>query len=594
MSEVKTLSLPKPIIQARTPKPELLDEAQAMGIDPLMARVIASRPIQHELKTWFKPTLKDLDSPSSMADMDKASDRLIQAIVQGEVIGIETDHDCDGQTSHAVIYQALTDTFQHPKEKVASFIGHRMQEGYGLSDSLAKRILATEPRPTLVITADNGSSDEPRIKMLKEEGIDVIVTDHHSIPETGIPASAHSVLNPTRDDCQYPDPYIAGCMVAWLYMSWTRSQLVKGGHLGPETPSLKYLLDYIAVGTVADCVSLSKSLNNRIVTRAGLAQISQFERPCWRALKETVANPITSEDLGFRVAPMLNSDGRLSCAFGSVSFLMSDNDIEALKWSNALIETNQERKAIQNNLTDAAIQQALEIDHPNKKSLTIFLPEGHAGVHGISASRLKDAFGKPVFIFSPKVGQDHLISGSGRSIDECHLREALGLMHEQNPDLMDKFGGHRGAAGVTIPKANLEAFSVAFEQACQKQVDFALKPILLSDGPFDDANFDVEYLRHFNRALEPFGREFEAPLFEWKGEIQYLTAIGKTKTHAKFTLIRGDKRYPCVWFSAKQSEDEPFDVQNGDTVTILFSPTIDTFRDVPSVKAMVRHVELTK
>ncbi|NCX93801.1 MAG: single-stranded-DNA-specific exonuclease RecJ, partial [Gammaproteobacteria bacterium] len=304
----------------RKPHLEVLEALTAAGFNPFLARIVAGRikPGQtFDGVNFLGPKLQVLDHPRSIKDIDKAVSRLVAAIANQEIIAIETDHDCDGQTAHAVMHTALIEIFGVPASKVQSFIGHRMKEGYGLSDAVATRILNAIPRPNVVITADNGSSDEPRIARLKEAGIDVIVTDHHHLPEEGPPKSAYACLNPTREDCDFPDDSIAGCMVAWLLMSALRQALIEAGLLSEKAPSLKGLLDYVAVGTVADCVSLSRSLNNRAVIRAGLQLISQMQRPCWQAILPLLKRPfLRAEDLGFTIGPMLNSDGRLSDAFG--------------------------------------------------------------------------------------------------------------------------------------------------------------------------------------------------------------------------------------------------------------------------------------
>jgi single-stranded-DNA-specific exonuclease len=594
MSETKQrLSLPVPVIQPRVVDGARYQEAINLDLPPLTARIIASRAFNPEiaLKTWLKPGLQSLDSPQAMADLPKATQRLIQAIENKEVIGLETDHDCDGQTSHAVLYLALTEYFHHPKEKVRSFIGHRMQEGYGLSEPLMQRILNDSPRPSLVITADNGSSDEPRIKKLLEAGIDVIVSDHHAIPQEGVPKSAFAVLNPTRDDCGYPDPLVAGCMVAWLFMAYTRSELIKQAKLPANAPSLAQLLDFVAVGTIADCVSLSRSINNRVVTRYGMHLLSQFKRPCWRAIRDEVSKTVSSEDIGFRIAPLLNSDGRLETAFNSVSFLLSDTDGEALNWVKQLIETNKARKVIQNKITKDATQGACEINTLHKKSICVFLEDGHAGVHGISASRIREAFGKPTFLFSPKANDDSLISGSGRSTDDCHLRHALQYMADNHSDLLDKFGGHQGAAGVTIKKENFDAFANAFEQAVNEQIKEDLHPIILTDGPIDDFGIHVDEFIQIQRTLEPFGREFDAPVFELEGQLINLTWMGADKTHARFQVLSQGQYYACVWFNAREDESQEVHVASMMQVRIVFTLQVDTYRYPASLKCFVQHIE---
>lgn len=280
-------NLPKPKVQNRSIDADQCQRMIEAGLHPVMAKIIASRPIpaSSAIDEWLSPSLARLDHPHLMKDMDKAVERIAKAIINKEMIGLETDHDCDGQTSHALLYCAFIDYFNHPSDRIRSYIGHRLNEGYGLSVSVMNRMLADDPRPSLVITADNGSSDEAQIVHLKQAGIDVIVTDHHAIPSEGIPKSAFAVLNPTREDCGYPDPLIAGCMVAWLLMAGVRNELIKLNYLPASAPSLAKLLDYVAVGTIADCVSIARSRNNRAVVNYGLKLINQFSRPCWQALR---------------------------------------------------------------------------------------------------------------------------------------------------------------------------------------------------------------------------------------------------------------------------------------------------------------------
>ena len=594
MNELKeTLKhFPTPVVKKRDVNQQVLQKVLALGLDPLAASLFAARdvPVLDDFKVWFEASLKPLDSPQSMADIDKATERLAQALEKGECIGIETDHDCDGQTSHAVLYLALTEFFKHPPSKVRSYIGHRLQEGYGLSDPLVDRILADENRPTLMLTADNGSSDEPRIARLKEAGIDVIVTDHHAIPEEGIPQSAYAVLNPTRDDCQFPDRSIAGCMVAWLWMAWTRSKLLARKTQWQSIDSLNALLDFVAVGTVADCVSLAKSLNNRLVVRYGMQLISKFQRPCWRAVRDVVTSHITSTDIGFKIAPLLNSDGRLSCAFGSVSFLLSEEDQESLKWVRQLMETNQTRKDIQKKITDQAMMQGLEVCNEETYSLCLFLEEGHPGVHGITASRIRETFGRPTFIFSPKMGEPDILSGSGRSTETCHLRNALQWIADKTEGVLQKFGGHQGAAGVTIFKKDLEAFQVAFEKAVRAQLKDVPKPIILTDGILPWDYFNVSKYKALMMQLEPFGRAFETPLFEVQGQVLDMKWMGSSQTHLRFTLKVADKFLPCVWFHAKLDEMDPDPISPLDKVEVVYSVEIDEFRQVESLKCFVRHL----
>ncbi len=547
----QNITLPTPKIQARTPNADLMQKAQALGLHPILARIVASRPLPAEFDFGkiLAPRLSALDHPLSMQDMAKAAKRVAQAIINNEVIGIETDHDCDGQTSHAVLFHNLAHKFNHPAELIRSYIGHRLEEGYGLSAKVAQRILSDQPRASLVITADNGSADEDRIALLKAQGIDVIVTDHHQLPVAGPPASAYACLNPTRDDCKYPDPYIAGCMVAWLLMAATRLELIELGHLPADSDKITDSLDFVAVGTVADCVSMARSVNNRAIVTYGLKLINAASRPCWRAIKQLVKGQITADDLGFKVGPLLNSDGRLATAFGSVSFLLAADLPEANAWVGHLQEQNHIRKQIQQTITSQGIKIAAEQTALGQFSLCIFLADGHAGVHGIAASRIKDSFGRPTVFLAPKQGEVDLITGSIRSIEGFHVGNAIRWINQQFPGLLLAGGGHAGAGGVTLNRNNYQQFAQAFEQSARQQLTAAaLGPVIWTDGTLAAEYFNLDTLNTLAQ-LEPYGREFENPVFELSGVLNNFRRIGDG-SHARIDIILPQQqRVSGVWFN---------------------------------------------
>lgn len=550
------MSLPKPRIVQRKIDALRLQQFLAAGLPELLCRILAARPSpkDHPLphQAILNPKLADLDSPQHLKDLDVAVERIVKAIVSQEIIALETDHDCDGQTAQAVLLSAFRDIFGLKNERLQTYIGHRLKEGYGLSDALVERILRANPRPTLVITADNGSSDELRIARLKAEGIEVIVTDHHEIPAEGLPHSALACLNPTRTDCPFPDTYIAGCMVAWLLMAAVRKRLMELNYPVSTQITMRDLLDFVAVGTVADCVSLARSVNNRAVVKYGLQLIQAAKRPCWQALLPLLNKPhLSAQDLGFVVAPLLNSDGRLSDAMGSMSFLLSDTLEQAGPWAEELWKRNQHRKKIQAKLTEQAVAGALKQVEAGRQSIVIFLEEGHAGVHGISASRIKEAFGRPCVLFSTKQGEELLISGSARSVDEIHIRQALQAVADAYPGLMLKFGGHRGAAGLLIQKQNFDQFSVAFEQAVLSQLgDLRLEPMIQTDGELALSEVSLETVELL-RQLEPLGREFEPPVFEITAKIMTWRLVGQDMNHAQLTLQLSDQKLVSgIWFNA--------------------------------------------
>lgn len=567
------VEIPTPKIKARAYNSEVEAEALALGLNPVIARIIAGRPISTDfpLSQSLSPRLSQLSNPFSLYDMEKASERVATAIVKGETIGLETDHDCDGQTSHAVLYYNLVERFHLPKEKIRSYIGHRLTEGYGLSESVANRILSDDPKVTLLITADNGSTDEPRIARLKDSGIDVIVTDHHQIPTEGCPKSAYACLNPARSECQYGDPYIAGCMVAWLLMAAVRKKLMDWNYLPKTEASLTDSLDFVAVGTVADCVSIARSANNRAVVSYGLKLINAGSKPCWRALKTILKGSCRSEDLGFKIGPLLNSDGRLATAFGSVSFLLAETDKEAGEWLKALETQNQQRKVIQKTLVEDAITMAKQQMQKHQCVLSLYLKDGHSGVQGIAASRIKDLFGRPTVIFAKKPGAPEIITGSMRGIENFHVREALQYVADQDPNLLVAFGGHKGAAGLTIAVQHFERFTQLLEEACSKQLQthLPLYPTIWTDGVLTVNELHLDFLKELEY-LEPFGREFEPPIFELTGILRDLRAVGDG-SHIRVNLEAEGRYYNGIWFSAKGSQEETLPVVVGEKVRLAFS-----------------------
>jgi len=594
LAAVAGATLMQPVIKQRQVDQAAYQTLIGEGIEPILAQIIAARPVptQHKKSVLgvVDPKLADLDHPSLMQDMDKAVARLIQALQNQEVIAIETDHDCDGQTSHAVIHTCLLDSFGHPQDKVQSYIGHRMKEGYGLSDSVAQRILAANPRPTLVITADNGSSDEARIALLKQAGIDVIVTDHHHLPEDGPPVNAYAVLNPTRADCDFPDPYIAGCMVAWLFMAATRGQLIAKGLLPKAAMPMTEVLDFVAVGTVADCVSMARSVNNRAVVRYGLRKIEQAQRPCWQALLPLLKNAqVTAQDLGFTVGPLLNSDGRLSDAFGAVNFLLAETLAEATPWAQKLWESNQQRKDIQQGLTKEAMQQAVVQVAQEKQSIVVAFAEGHAGVHGISASRIKDHFGRPTILFSVKENEPDVLSGSARSVDCIHMRDALQKVATQLPDVVLSFGGHAGAAGIKIISAHLTAFTEAFEQAVLALLaGDTLQPECWTDGELPSEHLSL-LTYDLLQTLDPFGREFDVPVFEFTGTLISLRRVGQDQTHAQVVVQLPDRRrQKGIWFNCCESAEDDLPVMVGDQVHVIASLGDNVYQNQRTLQLVVR------
>ncbi|MFZ9035068.1 MAG: single-stranded-DNA-specific exonuclease RecJ [Francisellaceae bacterium] len=583
---------PLPIIRTLALNQIVFNHLLDHDIDAFVASIVARRVSDpDQALNALQLSLSNLSSPFLMKDMGKATDRLVQALVNQEVIGIETDHDCDGQTSHAILFEALSAIFGHPESNIRSYIGHRLKEGYGLSKALTQRILADEIKPSLIITADNGSTDELQIALLKQQGIDTIVTDHHAIPHEGVPKSAVAVLNPTQSGCGYGDPFIAGCMVAWLFMAATRSKLKQQKLLPESAIQLSDLLDFVAVGTVADCVSMSKSLNNRIVAGFGMKRIAQQKRKCWKAFAEHFHKDINSELLGFIIAPLLNSDGRLSDALSSVSFLLSKHDDEVYDWVEFLSKQNNERKAVQRQMTDKAMSAAASAYMAGRKSICVYLDDGHAGVHGISASRIKDAFGLPTILFSPKMGEDEIITGSARSIDGLNIKHMLDEV-ANTPDIIVKYGGHTGAAGLTIYKPKFDEFYALFDQYVKvelKRLQLAAEPVIYTEGALKRHEITLDTVDKIAK-LEPFGRQFEAPVFCNTARISSLRFVGKSNEHLQMRLTIEGILLKAIWFFAHEF-NHANDFAEGDEVSVVYRLDKECFKDRLYLSAKVVYIE---
>ncbi|SFT78586.1 single-stranded-DNA-specific exonuclease RecJ [Halomonas saccharevitans] len=584
----------QPRIEPRPRDEALYARAREEGLSELQARVLAGRlaGYEGELGPLVSPSLRHLAHPEKLADARRAAERIAQAVVDGEHIGILTDYDVDGITSHVVIRRTLVELFGVPEAKLHSLIGHRIHDGYGISLPLVERTLALSPRPSLVITADCGSSDEPRIARLKAAGVEVVVSDHHALPLEGPPASAYATVNPTRDDCDYPDPTIAGCMVAWLVMSLARQVLVEWGVLAPATPKLSPWLSYVALGTVADCVSLGGSAANRAVVHHGLTLINRMEAACWRTMAERLGAdsvPFDAETLAFQMGPRINARSRLDDPYAALHFMLAANEAVAHRHLETLDQDNQSRKAIEAEMAQQAKALAVPALSADEPAIVIYLEEGHPGVQGIVASRLVQAFGRPALVLTPAAAPG-MLTGSGRSIEGLHLREALQRTFELAPEALPRFGGHRGAAGVGMPAERLTEFRAAFLTAVGEQLgDIELRPRILTDGELAPDQLCLATLDELER-LAPFGREFDAPLFEGDFLVESLRPVGADGSHLMLELSAGATSLKAIWFRALTPGEVPaFGV--GATLHCAFKLNRNRWRGRESLQLMIEHAE---
>jgi single-stranded-DNA-specific exonuclease len=491
--------------QVINPDPETVRTlSRQIHCSPLIARLLAIRGIQTNVQAtqFLDPSLRDLAAPMKLAGMNDAVRRIHQALATDEKMLVFGDYDADGITATAALIAFL----RHCGARVGYYIPHRIADGYGLGPEFI-RSRAIPAGIGLIITADCGSGSSEAITVARRAGIHTIVTDHH--PITRLPSDAVAVINPTRAECHANLAHLAGVGVAFYLIIALRAHLRKAGFWkNRREPNLKHLCDLVAVGTIADVAPLVGE--NRILTTIGLQQINQAARPGIAALLRMSGSPHAPTDaqsIAFRLAPRLNAAGRLVHARMSCELLLTDNRQKAAHLASALCRLNDRRQAMEKDLLEVILDR---LGRPRKQMdrpvLVIDGDRWHEGILGIVASRLTRQFNRPAVVISTRNGVG---KGSARSVDGIDLSAAL----DRCADLLDRFGGHPLAAGLSLPTANISAFRTRLESVVgQIAADRNDEPTLPIDAhlPLDDIT--PELMNNLDR-LEPFGQANPYPLF---------------------------------------------------------------------------------
>lgn len=449
--------------------------------------------------------LADIPKPDSFRDIKKATSRIKEAILNKETITIVGDYDVDGVVSTSII----VDFFETINYPVKYIIPNRFKHGYGLSTKVVDLI-----DEGLVITVDNGISAVASSKLLKAKGIDLIITDHHTVGDE-LPV-ALAIINPKQEDCNFPFKEICGAQVAWYLCAAIKSELKLDVNMSD-------FLDLLCIAIIADIMPMT-SLNFTMV-KQGLLRIKTSTRPALIELNETMRKEkYISDDIGFLIAPKINSAGRMEDASTALKFLLSRNTIDARDGLYALNELNDYRKTLQEQISQKAMAEANDDD----TVIVVWGEDWHEGVIGIVASKLSNHFKKPAFIFSIT---DGIAKGSARANGEVNLHEMI--THTQN--LLLGFGGHKNAAGLSLNAKNLESFKEKINEA----VIFDNKPLhnsINTIGELDVGSVDLEFISIIEE-FEPYGLENTKPIFEIIGAIILKEElIGKDKNHLKLTL----------------------------------------------------------
>lgn len=501
------MTTPAPLpIRRRHPVEHQLPSDLPVMIQRIYASRGVLRPEQLNLTAGalLKPEFKGLPDAVTV---------LIQALATQRRILIVGDFDCDGATSSALMVHGLR---AMGAGEVNYFVPNRFDYGYGLSPLVVEEAikLGTE----LLITVDNGISSISGVAAAKAAGMQVIITDHH-LPGDDIP-EADAIVNPNQDGCDFGSKNLAGVGVAFYLLVALRAALSKQGWFeqqGLAAPNMADYLDLVALGTVADVVALDE--NNRVLVHQGLQRMRAGRlRPGIQALIDISGrnqHQLVASDLGFALGPRLNAVGRLDDMSMGVACLLSENLDEARRLAAMMDELNRERKAIETSMQDEALASLAKVqigEGELPSGLVLHQDDWHQGVVGLVASRIKERYYRPVIAFA-EAGDDEL-KGSGRSIPGVHLRDLLAAIDRRHPELIDKFGGHAMAAGLSLSKSALAPFKAAFEQTVDDWVSpELLTGEILSDGELAGCDFTLELAEQL-RLAGPWGQAFPEPLFD--------------------------------------------------------------------------------
>ncbi|QGU33637.1 single-stranded-DNA-specific exonuclease RecJ [Thermochromatium tepidum] len=512
--------------------PDLDTPIQADTPDELLRLLYANRGLSNPDEV--APGLEALAPLTSLHGLEAALDRLVAAIRSDQFILVVGDYDADGATGSALAVRGLRAL---GARQVSFLVPSRFSNGYGLSPTLVEAAHAQGAE--VILTVDNGISSHTAIARAHALGLSVVVTDHH-LPGDALP-KAEAIVNPNQPGCTFPSKHLAGVGVVFYLLAALRRRLRESGWFGPgrPEPNLAERLDLVALGTVADVVSLDR--NNRILVDQGLRRI-RAGRACagvLALLQVAGRDPAraTATDLGFFVAPRLNAAGRLTEMSLGVECLLTDDPARALEMANQLDALNRERRSIEDSMKEAAesVLDALILDGESlPPGLCLFGEDWHQGVSGIVAARIRERYHRPTIAFAD--AGDGRLRGSGRSIEGLHLRDAIDWVDRRHPGLIEHFGGHAMAAGLTLRPGCLESFRDAFVEAVRVQLgDIPPTPEIRSDGALPVRLLTLETAEAL-RFAGPWGKDFPEPRFDDLFEVIEARCVGDDRRHLKLRV----------------------------------------------------------
>lgn len=569
----------------RTPGDLVLPES----LPPLVRRIYSQRPLA--AVTELELTLSQLIPPARLKGIDAAVGLLEAALKEGERLLIVADFDADGATSCAL---ALTVLRAFGCAHVDYIVPNRFEYGYGLTPEIVE--LAKGKNPDLIITVDNGISSIEGIESARAAGIKTLVTDHH-LPGRELPA-ADAIVNPNQPGCEFPSKSIAGVGVIFYVMLALRSRLRDNGWFtskGIPEPNLAEQLDLVALGTVADVVALDH--NNRILVSEGIKRIRAGRaRPgilSLLTLAKRNFSTLAASDLGFAVGPRLNAAGRLDDMSTGIECLLTQSEHEAHEYALELDGMNKDRRDIEAGMREQAFalvdQLAFDADDL-PAGLSLFDERWHQGVVGIVASRIKERCHRPVIAFALADADDpeSELKGSARSIPGFHIRDALDAVAAANPGLVTKFGGHAMAAGLSLSRANFDAFAQAFAaEATRVLSPELLQATIVSDGELSAEELTLGCAADL-AAAGPWGQAFPEPTFHGRFKLQQQRRLGEN--HLKMVLSPlGDDGFlvDAIAFGVSEAD---WPASSATEIELAYRLNINEFRGARTLQLMVEHL----
>lgn len=519
----------------------------------------------------------------SLHDIDKCVDYLYDAIKVNKKMCVVADYDVDGATSCSIMVSGLRTL----GADIVYFVPNRFKHGYGLQASVIDDMLITYPDIDVIITVDNGIASVSGVDYANSKNIDVVVTDHHL--EGDERPNAVVIVNPNKKDCQFESKALAGCGVAFYVVLALREKIAK---LDNRKFNISYLQDYLAIGTVADVVTLDA--NNRLLVEYGLNRIKNHKANIGvQALIDVLGinqDKINTSDIAFQIAPTLNAAGRIEDMSKGINLLLSNNYEYATELAIELVKINKTRKSIENTMKEDALEQ---IDIANSNSDDLFSccvqnKDFHEGVIGILASRIKELLYVPTIVFSELEELEQgraVLKGSGRSIEGLHLRDAIDYVTKKVPDCVIKFGGHAMAAGLTIYKDKFDDFKFYLNEYC-KEIFKNVKPtnVVSVDKELDLKNISIDDVEELNSQI--WGQHFTEPVFiaDFKINKQELLSGGK---HLKVWFDYKGMEIVGLWFF----RTEFIDVEHDENVKVIFKLNINEWRNKKEIQIYVQSLE---